>query len=111
MQDSGSENEEQVDAIALLFEEEKMGAYCDKKWCAYKSWKSVARKRQKLVLGPQYRDALQEECIMAVVFGYNAPLLAKILTYSLPSEYEYVIDLFTNKVDIKVSNGNLVISN
>lgn len=88
-----------------------MGACCDKKWCAYKSWKQVVQKRQQLILGPQYRKALHEECIMAIVFGYNAPLLAKILTYSLPSEYEYVIDLFTNKIDIRVSNGNLVISN
>lgn len=90
---------------------EKMGAYRDKRWCVYKSWKQVAPKRQKLILGPQYRKALHEECIMAIVFGYNAPLMAKILTYSLPSEYEYVIDLFTNKIDIRVSNGNLVISN
>jgi hypothetical protein len=49
--------------------------------------------------------------MMAVVFGYNAPLLAKILTFSRPSEYEYVKDLFANKIDIMFSNGNLVISN
>jgi len=48
---------------------------------------------------------------MAVVFGYNAPLLAKILAFSHPSEIEYIKDLFAHKIDIKVSNGNLVISN
>jgi len=88
-----------------------MGAYGDKRWCAYKSWKQVVKNRQKLILGPQYRNALHDECYMAVVFGYNAPLLAKILTFSLPSEYEYVKDLFANKIDIMFSNGNLVISN
>ncbi len=88
-----------------------MGAYSDKNWCAYKSWKQVVKNRQKLILGPQYRNALHNECMMAVVFGYNDPLLAKILTFSHPSEYEYVKDLFANKIDIMFSNGNLVISN
>jgi hypothetical protein len=90
---------------------EKMGAYVDKKWCAYKSWKQVVRKRQKLILGPQYRNALHDECFMAMVLGENAPLLEKILEYSMPSEFEYIIDLFTNKIDIHFINGNLVISN
>lgn len=49
--------------------------------------------------------------MMAVVFGYSAPLLAKILAFSHPSEFEHVKDLFANKIFIKVSNGNLVISN
>jgi hypothetical protein len=88
-----------------------MGAYIDNRWCAYKSWKQVVRKRQKLILGPQYRNALHNECFMAVVFGYNAPLLSKILAFSHPSEFEYVKDLFANKIDITFSNGNLVISN
>jgi hypothetical protein len=88
-----------------------MGAYSDKRWCAYKSWKQAVKNRQKLILGPQYRNVLHNECMMAVVFGYNAPLLAKILTFSLPCEYEYVKTLFANKVDINFSNGNLVISN
>jgi hypothetical protein len=88
-----------------------MGAYIDNRWCAYKSWKQAVRKKQKLILGPQYRNALHNECFMAVVFGYNAPLLAKILTFSHPSEFEYVKDLFANKIDITFSNGNLVISN
>ena len=88
-----------------------MGAYSDKRWCAYKSWKQVVRKRQKLILGPQYRNALHDECHMAVVLGYNDPLLAKILTFSHPSEFEYIKDLFANKIDITFSNGNLVISN
>jgi len=35
--------------------------------------------------------------MMAVVFGYNAPLLAKILTFYHPSEYEYV-KLFLNSL-------------
>lgn len=88
-----------------------MGAYIDIRWCAYKSWKQVVRKRQKLILGPQYRNALQDECVMAVVYGNNAPLLAKILAFSHPSEFEYVKDLFANKIDITFSNGNLIISN
>jgi hypothetical protein len=88
-----------------------MGAYIDNRWCAYKSWKQVVRKRQKLILGPQYRNALHNECFMAVVFGYNAPLRAKILAFSHPSEVKYVKDLFANKIDITFNNGNLVISN
>ncbi len=91
-----------------------MGAYIDNGWCAYKSWKQAARKRQKrqkLILGPQYRNALQDECVMAVVLGHSGPLLAKILAFSHPSEHEHIKDLFANKVDIKFSNGNLVISN
>jgi hypothetical protein len=88
-----------------------MGAYVYNTWCAYKSWKQIVRKRQKLILGPQYRNALHDECVMAVVFGYNGPLLAKILAFSHPSEYEYVTDLFADKIDITFRNGNLVISN
>lgn len=91
-----------------------MGAYIDNRWCAYKSWKKAARKRhkrQKLVLGPQYRNALNDECVMAVVLGYNGPLLAKILAFSHPSEHGYIKDLFAEKIDITFSNGNLVISN
>ena len=88
-----------------------MGSYIDTRWCAYKSWKQIVRKRQKLILGPQYRNALHDECVMALVFGYEGPLLAKILAFSHPSEYEYVTDLFAHKIDITFSNGNLVISN
>ena len=88
-----------------------MGAYIDNIWCAYKSWKHAVRKRQKLILGPQYRNALHDECVMAVVFGDNGPLLAKILAFSHPSEYKTIKDLFANHINIKYSNGNLVISN
>jgi len=88
-----------------------MGAYIYNNWCAYKSWKQAVKKRQKLILGPQYRNALHDECVMAVVFGYNGPLLAKILAFSHPSEYEYVTALFADKIDITFTNGNLVISN
>jgi hypothetical protein len=88
-----------------------MGAYIDNRFCAYKSWKQSVRKRQKLILGPKYRNALQDECVMAVVFGDNTPLLAKILAYSHPSEHEYIKDLFANEIDISFNNGNLVISN
>jgi len=90
-----------------------MGAYIDIRWCAYKSWKQAAgkrQKRQKLVLGPQYRNALHDECMIAVVLGHG-PLLAKILAFSHPSEHEYIKDLFANEIDINFSNGNLVISN
>ncbi len=88
-----------------------MGAYANKRWPAHEAWKQVVRKRQKLILCPQYREALHDECIMAVVFGFTAPLLEKILLYSLPVEYESVMALFTNNVDISFSNGNIVISN
>jgi len=49
--------------------------------------------------------------MMALVFGFTAPLLDKILSYSLPSEYEFVMDLFSDDIEITFSNGNLVISN
>ena len=88
-----------------------MGAYVDNKWCACKSWKQLVKKRQELILGPQYRNALHNECIIAVMFGDNAPLLEKILAISLPSEIEYIVELFTNDIDIKFINVNLVISN
>jgi hypothetical protein len=91
-----------------------MGAYTDIGWSAYKSWKQAARKRQKrqkLILGPQYRNALHDECVMAVVLGHNGPLREKILSFSHPSEHEHIKDLFANKVDINFSNGNLIISN
>jgi len=88
-----------------------MGAYANNRWPAHKAWSQVARKRQKLILCPQYRDVMRDECIMAVMFGFTVPLLEKILLYSLPSEYETVMNLFSKEVDITFSNGNLVISN
>jgi hypothetical protein len=88
-----------------------MGAYTTKRWPAHEAWKQVVRKRQKLILCPRYREAMHDECIMAVVFGFTAPLLEKILFYSLPVEYESVMDLFTSNVAISFSNGNIVISN
>ena len=88
-----------------------MGAYVDKKWCVTKSWRQVVRKRQQLILGPQYRNVMHDECVIAAMIGYNAPLLEKILAISLPSEIDYVIELFSNEVDITFINGNLVISN
>jgi hypothetical protein len=54
---------------------------------------------------------MNDECMMALVFGFTAPLLEKILIYSLPSEYKFVMDLFSNDIEITISNGNLVISN
>jgi len=88
-----------------------MGAYGNKRWPANEAWRQVVKKRHELVLCPQYRHALRDECIMALVFGNNGPLFEKILAYSLPAEYESVIDLFADKISIKVSNGNLIISN
>jgi len=100
-----------VNSQITIIEEEAMGAYSNKRWPAHEAWKQVLRKRQKLILCPQYREAMHDECIMAVVFGFTAPLMEKILLYSLPVEYESVIDLFTSKVDITFSKGNIVISN
>ena len=54
---------------------------------------------------------MHDECVIAAMIGYNAPLLEKILAISLPSEIDYVIELFSNEVDITFINGNLVISN
>ncbi|MGA7144088.1 MAG: hypothetical protein WBY47_06245 [Desulfobacterales bacterium] len=88
-----------------------MGAYVNNKWCACESWKQIVRRRQKLILGPQYRNVLHDECVIAVMYGDNVPLLEKILAISLPSEIEYIIELFTDEIDIKFINGNLVISN
>ena len=88
-----------------------MGAYNSEPYTAHKAWKHIVRKRQKLIFGPQYRRAMRDECLMAVVFGYTAPLLEKILTYSLPCEYESVLDLFSSEIEITITNGNLVISN
>lgn len=88
-----------------------MGVYIDSTYCAYKSWKQAVKKRQKLILGPQYRNVLHDECMLAIVFGHYGPLLEKILTLSHPSEFEYVMELFADEIDIKFSNGNLVISN
>ncbi|MDH4206248.1 MAG: hypothetical protein OEV45_12045 [Desulfobacteraceae bacterium] len=88
-----------------------MGAYNSGQYTAYEAWKQVVRNRQKIILSPQYRKVMHDECIMALVFGFTAPLLEKILTYSLPSEYEFVMDLFSNDIEITISNGNLVISN
>ena len=88
-----------------------MGAYNSGQYTAYEAWKQIIRKKQKIVLSPQYQKAMHDECIMALVFDFTAPLLEKILIYSLPSEYEFVMDLFSNVIEITISNGNLVISN
>ena len=88
-----------------------MGAYNSRQYSAYEAWKQVVRKRQKIILSPQYREAMHDECMMALMFGFTAPLLDKILRYSLPSEYEFVMDLFSDDIEIIISNGNLVISN
>ncbi|HAY39021.1 MAG TPA: hypothetical protein DCY53_06545 [Desulfobacteraceae bacterium] len=88
-----------------------MGAYNSGQYTAYEAWKSVVRKRQKMILSPPYRKAMQDECMMALVFDFTAPLLEKILIYSLPSEYEFVMDLFSDDIEITISNGNLIISN
>jgi len=95
----------------LSLGEETMGAYHSGQYTEYESWKQVVRKRQKIILSPQYQNAMHDECIMALVFGFTAPLIEKILIYSLPSEYEFVMDLFSNDIEITISNGNLVISN
>ena len=88
-----------------------MGAYNSRQYSAYEAWKQVVRKRQKIILSPQYREAMHDECMMALMFVFTAPLLDKILRYSLPSEYEFVMDLFSDDIEITISNGNLVISN
>jgi hypothetical protein len=88
-----------------------MGAYITNEWPTSEMWKLAVRKRQELILSPQYLQAMHDECIMAVIFGYIPPLLEKILSFSLPSEHEDVLSLFSDKVDIMINNGNIVISN
>ena len=88
-----------------------MGAYNSGQYTAYEAWKPVVRKKQKMILSPPYRKAMQDECMMALVFDFTAPLLEKILIYSLPSEYEFVMDLFSDDIEITISNANLIISN
>ena len=88
-----------------------MGAYNFGQYTEYEAWKLVVKKRQKIVLSPQYQKAMHDECIMALVFGFTAPLFEKILIYSAPSEYEFIMDLFSDEIEITISNGNLVISN
>jgi len=95
----------------LSSREKTMGTYHNNKWPASEMWKQAIRKRQKLIFNPQYKRAMRDECMMAVVFGYTAPLVEKVLLFSLPSECASVMDLFSGKVDITFTNGNLVISN
>ena len=38
-----------------------MGAYITKEWPTSVIWKLAARKRQKLILGPQYLQAMHDE--------------------------------------------------
>jgi len=54
-----------------------MGAYCLNNRPAHKVWKQAIRKKQQLIFSPPYRAAMYDECIMAVVFGYNAPCWKK----------------------------------
>ena len=88
-----------------------MGTYHNNKFPASEMWKQAIKKRQKLIFNPLYKRAMRDECMMAVVFGYTLPLREKVLFYSLPSESDSIFDLFSGKVDISFTNGNLVISN
>jgi hypothetical protein len=88
-----------------------MGAYSLTGWPAADLWKQAIRTKQILIFNPHFGKAMYKECVMAIVFGYTAPLVKKVLLYSLSSEYEAVMDLFSGKVDITFTNGNLVISN
>ena len=92
-------------------DETMMGTYHNNRWPASIMWKQAIKKRQKLIFNPQYKRAMRDECMMAVVFGYIPPLAEKVLLYSLPSECASIIDLFSGEVDITFTNGNLVISN
>ena len=76
------------------------------------SWGHVVRKRQKWTFGPTYQKHILDEAVMAVVFGYNVPLLEKILKLSLPSEIDDVLSLFSRKIFVETSaNGNIIIHN
>ena len=88
-----------------------MGAYIANAWPTSEMWKLAVKKKLELVLSPQYLEEMHDECIMAVTFGYVIPLLEKVLFFSLPSEHEDVLSLFSDKVNIMINNGNLVISN
>jgi hypothetical protein len=76
------------------------------------SWGHVIRKRQEWIFGPTYQKHLHDEAMMAVVFGYNVPLLEKVLKVSLPSEIDDVLSLFSHQIFVETSaNGNIIIHN
>ncbi|MDH3722424.1 MAG: hypothetical protein OER74_13080 [Desulfobacteraceae bacterium] len=76
------------------------------------SWGHVVRKRQKWIFGPTYQKHILDEAMMAVVFGYNVPLLEKVLKVSLPSEIDDVLSLFSHQIFVETSaNGNIIIHN
>ena len=76
------------------------------------SWGHIVRKRQKLIFGPTYQKHILDEAMMAIVFGYNVPLLEKVLKISLPSEIDDVLSLFSHQIFVEMStNGNIIIHN
>jgi hypothetical protein len=76
------------------------------------SWGNVVRKKQEWIFGPTFRKHLRDEAMMAVAFGYNVPLLEKVLKISLPYEIEDVLSLFSHQIFIETSmNGNIIIHN
>ena len=76
------------------------------------SWGNVVRKKQEWIFGPTFRKQLRDEAMMAVAFGYNIPLLEKVLKISLPYEIEDVLSLFSYQIFVETSmNGNIIIHN
>jgi hypothetical protein len=76
------------------------------------SWGHVVRKRQKWIFGPTYQKHILDEAMMAVAFGYNVPLLEKVLKVSLPSEIDDVLSLFSHQIFVETrANGNIIIHN
>ncbi len=76
------------------------------------SWRNVVQKKQEWIFGPTFQKQLHDEAMMAVAFGYNVPLLEKVLKISLPYEIEDVLSLFSYQIFIKTSmNGNIIIHN
>ena len=76
------------------------------------SWGNVVQKKQEWIFGPTFQKQLRDEAMMAVAFGYNVPLLEKVLKISLPYEIEDVLSLFSHQIFIETSmNGNIIIHN
>ena len=71
----------------------------------------------KIYGSPSYRNQLASKpdgimAMMAVAFGYNVPLLEKVLKISLPYEIKDVLSLFSYQIFVETSmNGNIIIHN
>ena len=65
-----------------------------------------------LKLGKEYRNCMEDELSMAIVFGYNKPLSEKILSISHFSEIQSVLEVISWDYFVSIEyNGNIKIKN